>query len=468
MKKGTISRTIVLAVVFLSSCTTHAIKKKPIDNEVWITIFVHGTISAILRRPNINTLLRLMQDSVEDSQYKRATAHIRNHEYYLKQQAVQGLGLHKIAKKDTGPGKAATAFAQIFDKQDLWLNGRKKQLNYYYTFGWSGLISRKERYEEAKQFYTQLLQKIEPFKKQGINPKIRIVGYSHGGSMGLCLALVQKREQLEQIDIDELILIGMPIHKKTIQAVNHPMFKKVVNIYSKGDSVQTLDFTLPGIFSRKFLTPTKRKPLPEKLVQIQIKTVKNRTTKKQWNKKNDPRRNTKDPIFLNGNAQLLRKMRPTHCELWFFDWTRISYRKQFPLSPLPVAALLPAILKETKHHDCCKDNHLVIELRPQHETMIVNPGTGRLAKPLFSEKKLKVLKKIARSFAVKRQPDKEYRAMVKAAIKKAVQEIKKEREKQVSRADLIPQLEKIFHKQLLSTLTEYRIRNNRCIEVCLI
>lgn len=470
MKKQKLFCTLLITLLVVHASDIHAFKKNKADNQVWITIFIHGTIGAILRNGNLNLLFTLLQDSVENSQYKRATAHVRRDPSILKEQAIQGLGLKKIDKKNIAPGKAATALALIFDKLDFWLHGRKKELNYYYTQGWSGLVSCKERYKEAKLFYAELADLIEEFEEKGINPKIRIIGYSHGGSMGLNLAKVAKKEKPDKtFFIDELVLLGMPVSNRALDAVNHPMFKKVYNIYSKSDGVQTLDFTLPGTtFSKRFFVETKKRSLPEKLTQIQLKMIRNRTTRKSWKKSEDPRRKTDKNIFLCGNAELLRKISPSHAELWFFDWVRTGYRTRMPLKPLPVAALLPTILHESKKCTHCSDVHQVIELRPEHETMIVNAGQGRHARPLLSEKKLNTLKKLAHRFAVKRQTQEEYKRLAKSAIRKAVLEIRAEKKKKLSRADFIPQIEEIFHRQLLSTLTEYEVRNLQIGKVCLL
>jgi len=469
MKKGKAFTHLLVLTILLHAHTTLSQKDIP-DEDVWITIFIHGTLSAILRRPNISVLINLIRDNIEKTKYKRATKHVRNSPHVSKEQAIQGLGLHKIKKSDTGPGKAATALALIFDQLDEWLNKRKNNHNHYYTYGWSGLVSQKARYEEAKRFYKELTQEIAQFQKKGIDPKIRIVGYSHGGNMGLCLASVQEKENMKKkLSIDELILLGTPNHNHVVKKICHPMFKKVYNICSKSDAVQTLDFTLPGtIFSKRWFASTKKRPLPKKLTQIELKMLRNRTTKKRWEKNKDPRRKTEKAVFLNGKANLLRNISPAHSELWFFNWVRIGYRKHLPLSPLPAVAMLPIILKESKNCTTCGEKHQIIELRPEHEIMVINDGKGRFIRPLLSTKKLNKLKKLANSFATKRQTQEEYEKIIKSALHKAAQEIRQEKIKKLSNADLIPQIEKVFHRQLLSALTEYCFRNDRTVKVCLL
>ncbi len=48
--------------------------------------------------------------------------------------------------------------------------------NYYYTYGWSGLLSAKSRYNDAKKLFIALEQEVDRLKRQNLNPRIRIIG----------------------------------------------------------------------------------------------------------------------------------------------------------------------------------------------------------------------------------------------------------------------------------------------------
>ena len=94
------------------------------------------------------------------------------------------------------------------------------------------------------------MQEVDSFRKQNIEPKVRVIGYSHGGNVCLYTAKVAQKAQENGLSIDELILIGMPVQSETDHLINDPMFKKIFHIYSRGDRIQKLDFFS---FNRFFL-----------------------------------------------------------------------------------------------------------------------------------------------------------------------------------------------------------------------
>lgn len=399
--------------------------------EQWMTVFIHGTVGHMLRRPSISMIFDIYKDEVKNTLYERATRHIRKDPFFTTDQAKQGLGLQRIDMQNTKPGSGATALAQVFDKLDQLIYKKTESHDHYYTYGWSGLVSRKKRHKEAQSFYEDLLKEIEVLKTIGVHPKIRLVGYSHGGSIAANLALAQpKKDPQRALSVDELVLIGTPIHDQLTDMIVHPMFKKVYNIYSRADRVQRMDISLPGsTFPRRIFINNKHAKIPEKLTQLRIKMIRNRTTKKRWEKKDDPRRNfNKMPIF-QGHSNLLRNSSPGHTELWFFDWVRAWYRENFPLKPLPAVALLPRILQVVKEHG---ENikHLVVDLRPQQEAILLKQKGFRKVLPLVSEKNLEELKKVAQKFSIKKITEKENQKHMRKAIKKATQERSEEKRKE--------------------------------------
>ena len=94
----------------------------------------------------------------------------------------------------------------------------------YYTYGWSGLLSKKAREAESEQFLTELEKLCADLRARNITPKIRLIGFSHGGNLCMQLAHAQQRLQKDSgITIDELILIGTPILSETESALNDPL-----------------------------------------------------------------------------------------------------------------------------------------------------------------------------------------------------------------------------------------------------
>ena len=58
-------------------------------------------------------------------------------------------------------GKAANALARLFDEINVMIGGQKN--NYYYTYGWSGLLSSKTRYKDAEFFFIALENELERY-----------------------------------------------------------------------------------------------------------------------------------------------------------------------------------------------------------------------------------------------------------------------------------------------------------------
>ena len=357
------------------------------ETQEWITILIHGTIGL---RPQMafRTMLKLVRDNISNSSYKRSVEIIRDDPFFYKNQAMQELGLHAIDIEDRKPGAAASLFAKIFD--NLEQERHPGNHNHYYTFGWSGLISHKMRYEESKILYSSLADELKKLAGQGIYPKIRIIGFSHGGNLALNLATIHDKEHpTDQWNVQELICVGMPVQRETDYLVCSPFFDSVYNFYSRGDHIQKLDcFSLRRFFSNRRFCNNSRYRLPEKLVQVEIKITahgKNCC----WRQR--------------GCNELCKKhcsdRSPGHMELWFFGWPSThssSYRKHFPLYPLPATVFAPKLIDIITQCAPC-DKHIILELRPDEELAIVRSRHHNKKKivPLITQQKLKNLKELA-------------------------------------------------------------------------
>jgi len=300
-----------------------------LEEEYWINIFVHGTIGV---RPNLNfnTVLKIIKNQIYGSEYENNIINIRNKELLFSLQPIQHIGLKKI-NKGKGYPKACYTFSLIFDYISKKFNNKKVK-NRYYTFGWTGLLSYYKRIEEGKKFYKELKNELNKLKeKYKKDIKIRIIGYSHGGSVSLNIAHERDKNTNDDFKIDELILIGMPVQNSNAKLINHEIFKEVYHIYSNGDYIQILDCFSPCSFisGRRFCYN-----LSKKLTQIEIKI--------------------KGPFLKNPNVTLpqsargYRNQSPGHFELWCFGWTKNGYRKNFIFYPLPVAVFIPYIIEKTK------------------------------------------------------------------------------------------------------------------------
>jgi hypothetical protein len=414
--------------------TINHIKKQTSNKQkkVWITIFVHGSLTHLVKRFSIKRLSSMMKDKVEGTLYEEATKIIRDDTFFRKNQPIQGLGLQKI-DMDIRPGRPEAALARTMNALDSWFHQKPGRFNRYYTYGWHGLISKKLRYKAAEKFYAELAQEIQKFEAQGIKVHTTIVGYSHGGNIALLLGDVHSAKNHHKADdfpykiaaIDQIVLLGIPLHKGIDYKINSPLFKKVYNIYSCADRVQCLDIFAEGsLFSRQTFVARKDFQLPDKLKQIRLRVVRNRATKKNWEKSKDPRRNFKKKSIISGKSPLLRNASPSHLELWFFGWTRRGYRQDYPFKPIPMIAMLPVILDAAQRYEKHKSDHLIIDLRPDQMAMIIKSNGIHTVTQLLPEQLFESIKTLAYRFAVEPNTKQAYEERVSAAIRQAIKKRK--------------------------------------------
>ncbi len=355
-------------------CVPTAIKpSQQQDPEVWINVFVHGIMS-IKPHLSLSNFIRFMTDNIQDSVYSTTVELMRNDPLFFQNQAMQQLGLHPITL-DATPGNASGAMAKVFETMSSFVNQDKPIQNHYYTFGWSGLLSQKSRYLEAKMLYQALTAKIDEFKAKNITPKIRLIGYSHGGNVLLYLALVRQLEPTyKPLQVNELILLGMPVQSETDFLINDPIFEAIYHIYSRGDRIQKLDFfSVNRFFSRRIFKSRKDFEVPNKLIQIQLKCTRTSKIAKNFEHKIAAGYQLNNPAVLSGKSRYLRDASPGHSELWFFSWTPANYREHFPLNPLPAASLIPLIIREARNFADMKwsEKPTLIDIRPEHELVII-------------------------------------------------------------------------------------------------
>ncbi len=336
--------------------------------EEWITIFIHGSVGL---RPKFafHTLIKLFRDDINNSFYKRAVDYIRDDNFFYNNQAMQGRGFRKVkaygipSSPDTLDSySGAELFAELYDEVQREFSEEDIHTTYY-TFGWSGLVSTKIRYEEARILYMMLARELARLAKKNIFPKIRIIGYSHGGNIGLDLAAIREKEfPRDTFVVDEFILMGTPIQKETDYLVCRPLFKKIYNIYSLYDRIQKLDcFSFHRFFSHRRFYDTKRYRVPATLTQIEIKLC-------------VPPRCYKS-CFTHTPRRLVDRS-PGHIELWFFGWPQDPhslYRPHFPLCPLPLAVFIPAIISAVKQTEY---NNAIVEWQLSHEKFLIKQRYG--------------------------------------------------------------------------------------------
>lgn len=353
---------IVYSIILFYSFSLQSIDSIPSHSEstdICITIFVHGIIS-IQPYLSLTNIVRLKQDRIGDTVYARAVELTRKNSFFYQHHPMQQLGLHKIEFDAIAPGSAAAAFTQAYNLL-AQKSGYAHATNLYYTFGWSGLLSRKMRTLEAEIFYKSLVELLEPYHKKAIFPTLRIIGYSHGGRVALELAVAQYlSDSLCKISVDELILIGMPVAPSSIAKIENPIFKKVYHVYSEADRVQRIDFfSVKGFLSNRTFKPNTCSLLPPKLTQVNFK----------YFKSSDFCRRT-CLTHCSLYCKHLRNVSPGHVELWSFGWTPKNYRQRLPYYPLPGSVFIPYII-QAAHHAPCGTHHVIVEIHSHRSSIFV-------------------------------------------------------------------------------------------------
>lgn len=347
-------------------------------NETRVTVFIHGSFSL---RPHlsIRNIINMLFDTVEESVYYRTTEISRRDPFFHKNQAMMGLGLYPININKPTKKEAAPIVAHTYEQVAKFAGETPSDL--YYAFGWSGLVSHKLRYIEAGILYKKLSELVQKLKKEGKNPKVRIISYSHGGTLSLQIGAIHvTKPPSEQFEVDELFLLGTPIQVETDYLINSPAFKKVYNIYSKSDRIQTLDFfSFKRFFSKRKFSNRRNFTLPDKLTQIKI-NITDYLPKKENSKIPFPR----DYKELKKHFKK-KRFDPGHFELWFMGWTILTYRQDFPFNPLPIVTLLPLIIKDI-HKDPKLGNDLIVDIHPYKEQARIY-NYGRIRKSTYFHEK---------------------------------------------------------------------------------
>lgn len=394
------------------------------DNGPWVTIFVHGIMS-IQPHLTLQNAMRFVRDDVQHTIYSKTVEYMRLDPYFYLNQAMLEFGLKKIDLNDLQPGNAPNAIARIYDEVTHLVS--PLTTNTYYTFGWSGLLSPSARYNDSIKLLQELTRELEEnYWKQGIYPKIRLVGYSHGGNVCLNLAAArQNTAPQSHISIDELILVGVPIQTETDYLSNDPIFKKIYHFFSQTDRIQRIDFfSFNRIFSRRYFRNSNNFKVPKKLMQIDMKFTRSAHTNRKNPKKQAAYVNYNNSGIVSGRSRLLRDCSPGHLEFWFFGWSPKHYRESFLLHPLPAFITIPYILHEIKkvNNNIITPYPIIVDIRPEFETMLIKQrkqNNFTAIVPFLSHEQIKELNSIAYKVSIDSSFEDEYNDHVQAAFDKA-------------------------------------------------
>ena len=399
-----------------------------VQNEAqgpWITIFVHGIMS-IQPHLTLHNLMLFIRDAVKDTVYSKTVEYMRQDPYFYLNQAMQEFGLKKIDLNDLQPGHASSAIARIYD--EVTKLSFPNTTNDYYTFGWSGLLSPSSRYEDSVKLLKELTAELqEKYWKHNIYPKIRLIGYSHGGNVCLNIAAArQNTDPQSQVSIDELILVGVPIQTETDYLANDPIFKRIYHFFSQKDRIQRIDFfSFNRVFSRRYFRNSNNFRVPKKLMQIDMKFKRSRKAGRKLSPKRLAAMNDfSNPGIVSGNSRLFRDSSPGHLEFWFFGWSPKHYRPGFALYPLPAFIAIPYILKciNSVSKDIVTPYPVSVDIRPELDVMVIRQRRKNHLThvfPFLSHAEMDKLKTIAYKVAIDSSFEDEYQDHVQAAFEKS-------------------------------------------------
>lgn len=387
---------VLMALVFLGlENKKKEIVKKKVETEHWVTIFVHGSFGAVLGFLNTRDV---MNDNVAGTKYKKVVGKMRKNPFFFRDQPLLERGLVKVSPsydlESIGNKKyAAYPLLKAFDDINNEIKPGEEK-NYYYTFGWSGLLSQRRRYVEAIRFYNAVSHELDAFEEQGIFPKIRIITHSHGGNLVAYIAEIDKslekgdaffslpcieealkakgqkrwdyKPERRSIFVEELILWGMPVQPETECLFAAPVFKNVYHFYSDDDLVQRIDWvsTKKGYSDRRFdlarICAGKNNRMVQSRIMVEQDLSKTKDSDENQ-KKIDEGASKKSESFwsvlFSGGALVTPSSQdPTHKELWFFSWyDEKPGRRKFILSPLPAAAFSPVFVELIKKNSSLND-----------------------------------------------------------------------------------------------------------------
>lgn len=383
----------------------HARTQEPLEH--WMVVFVHGSFNFPLSLLNI---VDVFNDTVENSYYSKVIKKMRKDPYFHQEQPISQRGLVHITPTLTPPENpfkfAAYPLIACYDTIDQSISETKK-INHYYTFGWSGLLSQRMRRKEATRFYNALSEECAQLLKKGICPKIRLIAHSHGGNVCLNLGAIQyilthndlehsSRHQLWHyqetetalsdlhtyiaelpsqnarpskgqkrydyaptcIDlvIDELILLGNPIQRETIEFATMPIFRKLISFYSPHDTIQGSDF-----ISTKQRASAQR--IPSCAMTTNVNQFKISVAQASKSDLESCAATSWWPSFFQPSNTSTNNspLEPSHKDLWFLAWNQDHCHKNFPLNPLPLVILLPLLMNTAPQETQIRDGIMQLE-----------------------------------------------------------------------------------------------------------
>jgi hypothetical protein len=290
-----------LFLILQNLCFSAGAMNAAVEKICHVHVFVHGTyapVFTLLSYPSVRN------DDLKGTSYLGLQRLIRDSQFARYHRFSSGAGLSEVSPHtnvaDNDPARYVVgAFSAV--QREMVPNSR----NRYFMFGWSGLLSQKERRREAIRLYNELVSLVESMTAAGVTPVLNIYGHSHGSNVILNLGLVHgctfapellpAQTEVDVIEdmnkllaggavddladfiqqdafelskhlyekptqplgkIKQIALFGLPVQPETAPLVLSSLFESVLQIYSDNDSVPYTDLISSKKQSQLRLNPT--------------------------------------------------------------------------------------------------------------------------------------------------------------------------------------------------------------------
>lgn len=396
---------------------------------VWLNIFIHGSFGSAL---GFLSLPSVFDDKVRGSVYREANKRVRDDEFFYKDQPILKRGLTQFTPSFNRAdahnkfhavyplAKAYQTLLEWSESEILKKDETQMAQHYFYTFGWSGLLSQSSRRFEAIRLYNALTEELAAYHARGVYPRLRIIAHSHGGNLSLNLAAIQyvlhsktfnfddqalgnadaqssvkamfelikslpaREEALnnpgqkrwdyvperKDLCIDQLIMYGSPIQPETASFCCAPIFRRIYNFYSGEDVIQRIDWiTTKRYFSDQrihnaFFGAQQWEDVEKKVYQARI------MVNREWGKLQDVQADDNQQVTLwdmlfSGKSVLARKTNdPTHRELWYCAWKKSESDNNI-FAPIPFFVFTPLMVTLIDLVNDDRDIDLNLKLTPE-------------------------------------------------------------------------------------------------------
>lgn len=399
----TLAQSIWLTSWFMLKHPTKKICKQP--KQATLHIFIHGTFGSSL---GLLSFFPVIHDSFKGSHYVKTARLMRKDPFFYKDQPMLERGMqlikpsYELLEETTNRKIAYPLIKGYADINDFIKNesATNNNIDTFYTFGWSGLLSRQRRRQEALRLYNALQEETVALQKKGFRTKIIISAHSHGGNIALNLAGINRARKLLALDlkldksihneleqmcsflstcttkqyqsqkgqkafdylpenspiyIHRLYLLGTPIQPETDHyATDTNTFKRIYNFYSENDPIQKMDWVSTSRYysDQRFNRISASSP-----AIIQVKVTYDRVQEE------------KPPSLLQRLIPSIgdpaNRFDPDHRDFWFINYEKDLTNKSF-LYPLPLFIFSPLLHTLIKKQPV---NDLTINISRMHNNL---------------------------------------------------------------------------------------------------